>query len=296
MFDSVDNERTLAGRKLAQLREKPHLPGPLVELAAKVLEAQAAARREALDRTDALRLGALRPVEQVMQGAPLLDREAFAAAVEEAPAAALYKTFTGFLTDMGGPPAQAAALVREGGPEMMREAFAAHLRGDAVFFRNFAARVPNAPRSLAFLAQSGLSPQIMAIAQTAARALPAAHTWEEASCPVCAGPAYHSALVGKEGHRVNFCSFCQAAYRTIRLQCPYCRERDARKLPFFTADEEPGYRVEACLSCQGYIKTTDFRQLDRPSLACLDDLESMALDILAMKKGYARPTVSAWGF
>ena len=39
-----------------------------------------------------------------------------------------------------------------------------------------------------------------------------------------------------------------------------------------------------------------FRQLDRPSLPLLDDLESIALDIRAQNQGLARPVLSAWGF
>jgi FdhE protein len=136
----------------------------------------------------------------------------------------------------------------------------------------------------------------MAVAMSMAEALPADRTWNQATCPVCGSLALHSQLVGKEGVRMHTCSFCRAAYRTVRLQCPFCQERDAAKLPFFTADEEPGYRVDVCLSCKGYIKTSDFREFDRISLPVLDDLESMALDILAVKRGFFRPTPSAWGF
>jgi FdhE protein len=36
--------------------------------------------------------------------------------------------------------------------------------------------------------------------------------------------------------------------------------------------------------------------MDRQSVPVLDDLESLALDILAREQGFVRPTQSAWGF
>ncbi|MFZ5426816.1 MAG: formate dehydrogenase accessory protein FdhE [Thermodesulfobacteriota bacterium] len=292
MFESLEREEKLAGRKLADLRKKSHIPGQLLELVEKVLEAQSKARAQAKvnvpDSPD------LAPVEKVIQGAALLPRESFT--YDAGQASTLFESFTDLLSGMGGPMAQAAAMVRAEGEPLMTGAFEAFIKDDKSFFDAFAARTPQAPRTLAFLAQSSLTPSIMALAGEIAKTLPAERTWDHAACPVCGSLAFHSAFRNREGVRVNSCSFCRADYRTFRLQCAYCEERDAGKLPYFTADEEPGYRVEACESCKGYIKITDFREFDRPSLAPLDDLESLTLDILAARKGFVRPTPSAWGF
>ncbi len=291
MFDTIAREETITARKLAELRKKSHIPPQLVELVGQVQAVQTRERGQArLPQVDPSRLAS---VDQVIQGAALLPRQYFVFDAEQA--ARLFQTFAGMLTQAGGPMAQAAALALEGGAALRDQAFAAFLAGDEEVFAAFARQAPNAPRALNFLAQSSLTPSLSALAESLAKTLPE-RTWEQATCPVCGSFALHSSLVGKEGARVHCCSFCRANYRTVRLQCPYCQERDAGKMPFFTADEEPGFRLETCETCNGYIKTTDFREFERASYLPLDDLESMALDLLAAKRGLSRPTASAWGF
>jgi FdhE protein len=292
MFESVEKEEKYAVRKIAELRKKPHIPSRLLDLVEQVWDIQVKALHQAL--IPKVLPEDMTPLDRVIQGAPLLPRERFGHDTEQA--AELYTLFLDILEGMEGPMAQAARTLREQGGPLMGEAFAAYMEGNETLFADFAQRVPLAPRTLSFLAQSSLTPSVMAVAMSMAEALPADRTWNQATCPVCGSLALHSQLVGKEGVRMHTCSFCRAAYRTVRLQCPFCQERDAAKLPFFTADEEPGYRVDVCLSCKGYIKTSDFREFDRISLPVLDDLESMALDILAVKRGFFRPTPSAWGF
>lgn len=292
MFNSVEHEEKLAGRKLADLRKKTHIPGQLLDLVEQVLAVQNKARGEA--RPPETPQAQLASLDQVVQGASLLARENFR---YDAPQAGrLFVQFGKLLSGMGGGMAQAAGVALEEGDALMHKAFEAFLKNDEAFFEEFGKRFPQAPKTLSFLAQSSMTPSIMAQAEKLSKMLPQDRTWEQGSCPVCGSLPFLSALTGKEGLRVSCCSFCRASYRTFRLQCAYCQERDAAKLPFFTADEEPGYRVDACLSCKGYIKTTDFREFDRPSLPVLDDLESLALDILAVKRGFIRPTASALGF
>lgn len=292
MFHSVEREKKLADRKMAELRKKTHIPTQLLDLVEQVLALQNQARAEA--RPPEIPSPELTPVDRVIQGAPLLPRERFR--YDRQQAAGLYGRFLDVLSAMGGPMAQAAGVAREQGESLMIGAFESFLGNDAAFFVEFAKLTPQAPRTLSFLAQSSLTPSLMALAESISKTLPQDRTWDQGTCPVCGSLPFHSAFTGKEGVRVNSCSFCRADYRSFRLQCSYCQEREASKLPYFTADEEPGYRVDVCLSCKGYLKTTDFRELDRPSLAPLDDLESLALDIVAAKRGFTRPTASAWGF
>jgi len=292
MFESVDREETLIRRKMALLRKKPHLPAPLLDLVEKVLALQLDARAQA--RPVEVAPEELATVDQVVAGASLLPRERFPVDLEQA--GGLFRRLAEALTELGGPAAQGASLVLGEGAPLREQALRAHLDANDAFFTEFAARTPQAPRTLAFLAQSGLAPFVTAQAEALSLLLPQDRTWEQGSCPVCGSLAFHSALVGKEGVRHNSCGFCRATYRTFRLQCPYCHERDAAKLRFFTADEEPGFRVDTCETCKGYIKTTDFREMDRPSLPVLDDLESLTLDLLAVRQGFTRPTVSALGF
>jgi FdhE protein len=45
-----------------------------------------------------------------------------------------------------------------------------------------------------------------------------------------------------------------------------------------------------------YVKTLDYREMDKGLLPALDDMATVALDVLAQGQGYKRPTLSAWGF
>jgi len=292
MFESLEREEKLAGRKMADLRKRSHIPAQLLDLVEKVLTAQNKARAEA--KVDVPKSSELATVDKVIEGVALLPRESFSYDAEQAKS--LFATFTDLLSGMGGPVAQAAAIVKAEGDELMTSAFEAFIKNDKAFFDTFAERVPQAPRTLAFLAQSSLTPSIMTLASELAKNLPPERSWNHATCPVCGSLAFHSSFRTKEGVRVNSCSFCRADYSTFRLQCAFCEERDSRKMPYYTSDDEPGYRLETCETCKGYIKFTDFREFDRPSLPALDDLESLTLDILAARKGFVRPTPSAWGF
>ena len=77
---------------------------------------------------------------------------------------------------------------------------------------------------------------------------------------------------------------------------PFCLEEDAKKLDYFTAENEPGYQVHVCRSCKSYIKITDFREFfGRESIPALDDLESLPLDIAAQNEDFHRVAPSEWG-
>lgn len=106
----------------------------------------------------------------------------------------------------------------------MLAALTAYINNDEAFFAEFAAKTPTAPRTLLFLAQGSLTPQITAQAEVLGAMLPQERTWTAGSCPICGGAPYLSRLLGKEGVRVCECSFCRASYRVPRLACPYCLE------------------------------------------------------------------------
>lgn len=292
MFDTVEREAVLVDRKLAEMKRKTSIPPQVLELVAQVQKLQTTARGQAFVAMPAE--GDLATVDRVAMGAPLLPRERFL--YDAGQAAGLYSRFMALLAEMGGPMAQAASLIQEGGDALRDTAYAAFLASDEAFFAAWAMKTPQAPRTMAFLAQSSLTPSVMALASSLAKRLPEDRTWGYGHCPICGSLPFHSVLSGKEGFRMNACSFCRATFRAPRLQCAYCLETTAEKLPFYFADEEPGYRIDGCLSCNRYIKSTDFREFDRTSLPALDDLESLTLDILAAKRGFTRPTPSAWGF
>ena len=282
-------------RKLGALRERGHLPAEMIDLVELTLEVQAESR----SRTSAPlpQPGELPDVERNLSGVPLLIPDDFG--YDRAEAAALLGRLLDAVADMGGHLGDAATRVREAvhaGELTPDDVFTASLRSDEQPFADWAERTPQAPRLLTFLARAALAPSIAMVAESLSERVPQGRSWAHGHCPVCGGLPYISVLKGKEGHRHLCCSFCQTSYRAPRLSCPYCDEDDADKLEYFDVKEEPGYRVEVCRSCNGYIKCADFRAMDRVSDPRLDDLESLALDVLAQQQGLARPTLSAWGF
>jgi len=293
-FD-LDREIRRLERKLGALRAKDGLPRELVELLA-------ATRKKQLEARAALNGGAavtLSPEDRArrLQGAAVLPRERFAP--DETISSSLFDELLTLVENSGGGLAEAARQLRAAETEGRfdrAEAFRRYLADDPAYFQAVGGLTPGAPRLAAFLVQAGLAPCLEARAEAAVAPGDLDATWAHGHCPVCGSLPLIGRLKENEGLRYLTCSFCHTEYRAKRLQCPYCLEESLEKLEYFDAAGEPGFHVNVCRSCNGYIKTVDFRKMDRPSLPLLDDLESLALDILAAQEGLRRPTFSAWGF
>lgn len=292
-FDATIASRLLE-KKLAELSRKTVLPAVMLDLVAATARAQLAARSK---ENVVITSDMIEETERNLRGAPLLPRDAFP--VDFIRATELFEELSRIVIASGAHFAEALddiAAARASGELDLEKAFSRHIIGDDAFFAAFGERTPNAPRMLGFLVQAALTPQLVAVAEAAYAHFPTDRTWNFGHCPVCASPPLMARFVGKVGARHLTCSFCQLEYRAKRLMCPYCGEEDHKQLEVFTAPDEPGYAVHVCLRCKNYIKTTDFREFDRPSLPILDDLESLTLDMAARNQGYTRPVLSAWGF
>jgi len=294
---NVDPKRRLQKieKKIGALRKRAYLPESLVDLVAKTatLQAEAAIAHEYV-LPDGLELT---PIERVFAGAPMLERERFP--VDEKAAGELFAKLLDLVADPECELAPSATIVRDAldkGELDLEKAIRHYLAGDDAYFLEFGEKTPAAPRLLNFLVQASLAPNLEVVAEAVFAQYPKDRAWNFGHCPVCGSAPLIARLLEKEGRRHLTCSFCHLEFRAKRLSCPYCGEEDFSKLEYFTAEEEPGYQVHHCQTCKRYIKTVDFRQFDRVSIPILDDLESLALDLAAQKKGYARPTLSAWGF
>jgi len=281
--------------KLSQLREKSYISEELINLLDDVAHMQLAARSEAKVTipadTD------IAPREAVIQGVSLVAREEFP--YDEEQAKELLPKLIAMLKKTGGPLGDGAKGVEDAlasGDLTPEKLFKHFLNDDQKFFGTWAERMPEAPKTVAFLAFASLSPSIEAAAEQLVEKLPEMKAPAVGTCPICGGLPLISSLKEKEGFRHATCSFCRHEYRIKRISCPVCGENEQEKLTFFTVDEEPGFRVDVCDSCKTYIKTIDFRELDRIAVPVLDDLDSLALDYVAAGQGYRRATLSAWGF
>lgn len=114
-------------------------------------------------------------------------------------------------------------------------------------------------------------------------------SWTHGYCPLCGSwPAFVEDRTAS--HRLR-CSFCASAWERTAGSCLYCGEAGTAFETLTPDSSRPGRRIEGCQSCGGYAKlTATDRSLPFPLLP-LADLESMDLDLAAMRSGLARPAV-----
>lgn len=293
MFFSRD-DATLA-RHLERLAALAWLPGTLLEIVGGTLRLQRAAF-QSLNRPAMSGLCPVAP-DAHAQGAPLLSSADFP--YDPDLAWSLWDQLCDVLAAAGGNPAEAVWTLRRevaADVELPARAYAAFLHEDKAFFNAWAARLPQAPALIHFLAQATLTPQLAAVTETLAAGHEQRGVWEHGHCPHCGRPPFMGALRGREGQRWHTCSFCGADYRAARLQCPFCLEREEEQLRMFTTDSLPFFEVRVCKTCGCYIKLADLREQTEALPAALSDLASLPLDMLARQAGYSRSTPSAWGF
>jgi FdhE protein len=291
--DQVDAR--LAAAKLSEVRTLKILPENLVALVERVLPLTRQAKLEAKVTLPARE--AMASPEAMFAGAPLVLRQNFPFDMDQA--LRLIPLLLDILATTSEDAEEAAAQLRQAlaaGEIDAQAALKALPAGDDAIFARWRQALSGSPRALDFVITTALAPSLAAAAQELAPNLPENLPHEHGHCPLCGGLPYISLLREKEGQRFGVCSFCGFTYRIRRIACAYCDESDQDKLKLFRVAEYPGVRVDVCETCTMYIKTLDFRELDKQHLPALDDMASVALDILAQQQGYKRPTLSAWGF
>lgn len=281
--------------KLALVRSQEILPEELIALVARVTPLLRQAQAQAAPVLPAPEDCA--SPEAMFAGAPMLLRQHFPFDLKQAlslmPALLDQLAASGGEAENGAKTLRAAIDTGELDPESALRAF---LDGDDTLFAAWRARLPGSPRALDFLVTSSLWPSLSAAAAQLAPRLPENLPHEHGHCPLCGSLPYISLLRGKEGKRSGACSFCGHEFRLRRIACAYCDEGEQSKLKQFRVAEYPGVCVDVCETCNMYIKTLDFREMDQSCLPALDDMACVALDVLAQQQGYKRPTLSAWGF
>jgi FdhE protein len=283
-------------KKLAALEKKTFIPEHLLKLVREVSLRQLEAVEQArIVEPEAQRLSS---ADEVMQGKPLLNREGFPVDLEQA--TALFTEFAALAQDIP-PMDKAIEVIRRElaeGTLSLNDSFKAFLSGDDRLLEAFGLeKTPDSPRCLNFLVQSSLTPGLMKSAALLAPHLPSSiNDRMHGHCPLCGSLPLIGRLKDAEGIRMLTCSFCRHEYRMPRLSCAFCGEQKSDRHEYFDSEDEPGVMVELCRNCKGYIKTLDFRKLDMVCIPVLDDLGFLPFDILARKKGYSRPSLSAWGF
>jgi FdhE protein len=151
---------------------------------------------------------------------------------------------------------------------------------------------PEASLEDAFLRHVVLQPY----AEQQARGSGVARTTVQPRCPYCGEQPLAAVLrpEGDGGKRFLLCSLCSTEWEFRRLLCAHCGEENQEKLPVFTAEQFGHVRVEACESCHVYTKAID---LTRNGLAVpeVDELATVALDLWAGERGYAKLQLNVLG-
>ena len=295
MFNDPEKTLKIYQKRKKPLEQKSFLPDELVKLVDFVFKEQlkVAGQISSVMGPETV----LTPSHQLVNGKPLLPRESFS--LDHQATRDLLLRLLKYLKESRGQLSEAAEQIQkelDADENFLDRALQKYLAGDDDFFRKFGEKTPAVPRCLNFLVQAGATPSIARTADALSLLLPRGKTWNQGHCPVCGSLPYISELREKQGFRYLHCSFCHSAYLFKRMACPFCSTEKSDSFQYFETREIPGVRVHVCTSCSLYIKTIDFREMDKKVLPPLDDLESLPLDIKAKEEGYNRPTLSVWGF
>jgi len=112
--------------------------------------------------------------------------------------------------------------------------------------------------------------------------------WNHGYCPVCGGLPAIAELSGEEGQKQLQCSLCGNHWAFKRMSCIHCGNDDTESLAYFTAEGDPGYRVDVCRKCSGYLKVVDSRELGEGLPLEIEDAATLHLDLLAARAGFSR--------
>jgi formate dehydrogenase accessory protein FdhE len=114
----------------------------------------------------------------------------------------------------------------------------------------------------------------------------------ENRCPFCGGKPQVSVLQTREptadgGGRDLVCSTCLGTWSYRRIVCANCGEERPAKLGYFHTPEYDHVRVDACDTCQHYIKAVDLTRRGH-AVPLVDEVAAAPLDVWAREHGYAK--------
>jgi FdhE protein len=143
------------------------------------------------------------------------------------------------------------------------------------------------PSTLRVVGQVAAVPLLQACARTMGREVPA--SWWEGYCPVCGAWPTLAEFRGLERKRWLRCGRCGSGWELPLLRCPFCAETNHENLGYLAPEGETARKVDVCDTCKGYLKgEPTVRELPWWGVL-LDDVETVALDVAALDRGYHRP-------
>jgi FdhE protein len=118
----------------------------------------------------------------------------------------------------------------------------------------------------------------------------------QSTCPFCGEKPQVGVLreEGDGGKRSLICSLCSTEWEFRRVLCPGCGEESLDKLPVYTASGLEYVRVEACDTCQTYIKSVDLTK-NGLAVPVVDEMATIALNLWAEENGYRKLQLNLLG-
>ena len=116
--------------------------------------------------------------------------------------------------------------------------------------------------------------------------------WPHGYCPACGSwPAFGE---DPDRSRQLRCSFCGVGWRLRDPGCTYCGGAPGH-LTSLTTEPDAAPRAELCSGCGAYLKWLDLPEPTPFELLPVEDLASTPLDVLAVQKGFGRPSMPELG-
>ncbi|MDY6988492.1 MAG: formate dehydrogenase accessory protein FdhE [Thermodesulfobacteriota bacterium] len=219
------------------------------------------------------------------EGFPLISTTDFT--IDTKASEALLKRLCAFAVESNEVLAEAAKKIvaaLDRGELEVSDLFSKVLAEDDTYWDEMETRLDVDKKILAFVAYSSIKPSLLICSDQLASYLHKEKTWTKGYCPICGAPPF-LAILRDEGERFLLCSFCGHEWRTHRVYCPFCENRDQKTMHYFFSDEEKGCRVDVCDQCKKYIKTIDTRKIERPMHPYVEQISTLHLDMLAQEKG-----------
>jgi FdhE protein len=115
-------------------------------------------------------------------------------------------------------------------------------------------------------------------------------------CPFCGSKPQVAVLrpEGDGGKKSLVCSLCSTEWNFRRLLCPNCGEENKDHLPIFAAPEFDYVRIDACDTCQTYIKSIDLTK-NGNAIPMVDELATLSLNLWAQENNYRKLRPNLFG-
>jgi FdhE protein len=119
------------------------------------------------------------------------------------------------------------------------------------------------------------------------------HPWTRPRCPTCGAlPVMAQACgAGAGAARVFACGCCATRWTPAVAGCPYCETHPDRPMRSLPLSGSTPVRLDVCEACRGYLKVYTRAGEEAVYLA---DWPTLALDGLALERGFTRRGASLW--